>query len=644
MRRFIPAAFLLTLLLTACVQAQTNDQTPPVPGPSITGSPIPAQIPHAAELRFALIGQPKDVNAWALFDEQGASYVNYAVMSDYWPRLYTLTPPGFNFAPRAASGLPSPVIPEGNLFTSTVALRNDLKWTDGSRFTAEDIAFTVNSVLGFELGFDWKAFYSPDYLLRAEAVDPLTVKLFFKQLPNVSVWQYGVLQGPILQQAYWRPRMASASALLPDEALRQSVVNTRTSIAKIQPVVDSLTNQIAYLEYQGKDNRELDNRLKANQGNLDQLNNELAGYLSVYTAKIQAAQQALFALDHANEPTLGVWKPGGQKQNSWENLANPDFPFEKPNFDRVLYQAFDNENEAIKAFQAGRVDVVLAPTGFKASSTQLSANQHVNLNGRARFLAFNPARPELADPALRKAFACMIWSPASDQSAPLSGFVLPGNDTWRDPNSITPCADLTQSNPDLQLDRAVQFLKSAGYSWVVEPTKDTSGQGLIMPNGQAFPSIHFLSQDVDSLQAHEAELIQTEADRLGIPLTVQYVTLQDIRYEVFSAENYDMAILGWRLSLYPGYLCEWFGGQGQFNFNEGNLKSECDALDIETDLQSARNHILNIQAILAEYLPFIPLYAEYDYETYGNIYYPFESILGGFDGLYGAPSFAIPAL
>jgi hypothetical protein len=60
-------------------------------------------------------------------------------------------------------------------------------------------------------------------------------------------------------------------------------------------------------------------------------------------------------------------------------------------------------------------------------------------------------------------------------------------------------------------------------------------------------------------------------------------------------------------------------------------------------LQAARSHIFNIQAILAEDLPFIPLYAEYDHELYGNIYYPFKKVLGGFDSLYGVPVFAIPA-
>jgi hypothetical protein len=212
-------------------------------------------------------------------------------------------------------------------------------------------------------------------------------------------------------------------------------------------------------------------------------------------------------------------------------------------------------------------------------------------------------------------------------------------------NAVIPCADLTEANPGSQVTRAVQFLKSAGYSWSVEPTDESPGRGLILPDGQPFSSVVLLSlsKEIDPFQAHEAELIQAGAKHLGIPLSVIYVGPYDIHYAVFSTQNYDMVILGWKLSLYPGYLCEWFGGQGQFESNGTDLESVCDSLKVESDLQFARSHAFKIQSLLVDELPFIPLYADLDYEIYDDIYYPFQSVLGGFDGLYGAPAFAIPA-
>lgn len=98
--------------------------------------------------------------------------------------------------------MPSEVTQDGEEYSATVKLRTDLHWTDGSPFTAEDVAFTANTVLAFELGYDWSTYYSLEYLLRVEAVDSNTVKYYFKQKPNVGIWQYGVLQAPIVQKDF----------------------------------------------------------------------------------------------------------------------------------------------------------------------------------------------------------------------------------------------------------------------------------------------------------------------------------------------------------------------------------------------------------------------------------------------------------
>jgi peptide/nickel transport system substrate-binding protein len=635
MRRFVIAALSLALLLASCADPFGFAQGGPQPAPASTViPPSPTEaISHAPEIRIALIGGPGDFNVWSLFEEEGADYASHALMNDDWPRLYTLSIPERNFTPRAAAGFPAPVIQEGEFHTSTVTLRADLKWTDGSAFTAQDVAFTVNSSLAFELGFDWKAFYSPEVLASAEAVDATIVKYYFKQQPNVSAWQYGALQGPVVQKAYWESKIAEAAALLPDDALRGSIVETRARIAELQPIVDSLNFQLA-----GRPNRELSNQLKTNQGNLDEANNSLAEYLTEYADKIESAHQALYALDDSDEPILGVWMRAEKEQGNWVKDANPDFPFEVPNFDRVVYSSFDSQDQAFNAFEDVKMDIVLSPNG------NILSTQNGNLSESARFLAINPSNSALADPALRQALTCMIWSPTRIESAPLAGFVLPGNDFWRNPNAVTPCADLTEAELNLRLERAVQFLKSAGYAWEVEPTKDAAGMGLLLPNGQPFPSASLLgpSEDVDPLQAKEAAWIESQANYLGIPVTAEYVSPQDVRYRVFSSKIYDMAIVGWRLSLYPGYLCEWFGGQGQFNDNGAGSRSECDVLSVESDLDAAREQLFNLQSGLVQDLSFIPLYADLTFDAYQNVRYPFASVLGGFTSLYGAPASAIP--
>ena len=72
------------------------------------------------------------------------------------------------------------------------------------------------------------------YLDHAEAVDPSTVKFIFKQKPNVGVWQYGVLQGPIVQKAFWESTVKDAADLLPAETLRASIDEARANLATAQ--------------------------------------------------------------------------------------------------------------------------------------------------------------------------------------------------------------------------------------------------------------------------------------------------------------------------------------------------------------------------------------------------------------------------
>ena len=220
---------LLAILSASCAGPSTAPASTPVPNATAT------PLPHAPEIRFALIGTVTDVNVWALFDAKGYSYNNYALRNEYWPRLYRLSIPDRQFETMAASAMPSSAQREENFYTATVPLRSDLKWTDGSPFTADDVVFTVNTVLSFQLGFDWRDFYNPDYLDHVEKVDAYTVKFFFKKQPNVGVWQYGILQGPIVQKAYWLPKIAASIALLPSNnnlATPQTNPNDATKAAR----------------------------------------------------------------------------------------------------------------------------------------------------------------------------------------------------------------------------------------------------------------------------------------------------------------------------------------------------------------------------------------------------------------------------
>jgi peptide/nickel transport system substrate-binding protein len=641
MRRNLRFILFGAFLLASCAPE-------PAPVPTAMPSPTAAAVTHAPEIRFALIGEPRDVNAWELFDESGASYADYALRFEYWPRLYHLAPPDLAFEALAANGMPSLVVQEGGFYSATVTLRTDLKWTDGSAFTAQDVAFTVNTALAFGLGFDWKAYYSPDHIERVEVADSSTVKFIFKRQPNVGLWQYGALQGPILQKAYWGSLISEAAGLLPDDAMQAELEDARLYLASVQIRVEDLNAQASALAVIGEDDRAVLAELAKKQNELIFAQNTLDKIVDESTAKIALAQEALYAVDDEDEPTLGTWMPAGKQDGTWVNEANPDFPFIKPNFDRATYTAFPDGAAVIEALENREVDVFLSPKGLSRNlalslidgKTAISISQNEAM--ASSFIVINPAHKALSDPVFRRAFYCAV------RHIPLRNligsthtlFVLSGNGNWLNPDAVVHCGD------GFYRTAIVEILKSAGYTWVKEPAAEEAGDGLILPDGSPFPAITLLTQVDDFDGSGRVDIvnsIETVFHDLGIPLTLKFTDAEDIRYRIFSSKEYDLAILSWNLSLYPDYLCEWFGAGRQFEYGSDRLRSECEGLAVESDFETARQHIFQIQSILMEDLPFIPLHAQARYDAYRNVRYPFEHLLGGLDGLYGAPSHAMPA-
>ena len=105
-----------------------------------------------------------------------------------------------------------------------------------------------------------------------------------------------------------------------------------------------------------------------------------------------------------------------------------------------------------------------------------------------------------------------------------------------------------------------------------------------------------------------------------------------------------MALLGWSLSVYPSYLCDWFlpSEQNPFGYYGSNLTAACEAWNQVSDLETAKTHANEVQSILMRDLPLIPLYTGVRVDAYRNVRYPFAEVVDGLGDLYGAPALAIP--
>jgi len=645
--RLSAAAALLIFLFASC---GTKPSSQPAPVATLIPSPMPnaTSIPHASEIRFALIGNVAPVNVWALFDSKGYSYNNYAVMSGYWPRLYQLSIPDRKFETMAASGMPSPVQQEGNFYTATVPLRSDLKWTDGTPFTADDVAFTVNTAVSFQLGFDWHDFYDPDFIDHAEALDSYTVKFYFMKQPNIGVWQYGALQGPIVQKANWESKVAGSAALLPPNDLLPQIASLTAQAAGIQSKIALLNANLAILAANSSGYLQTMADIKSQQADLDQTNTAIAKDQLQYATAMDAARQSLYALDGQEEPTLGDWMPAGQQNGVWVNKGNPAHPFNEPHFDNALYKTYPSDEDALNAFQKKDVDEILESDGLSVNAREAIGNSFPVMESPSAdlsFLVFNGSNPLLSDPAFRQALACVIDPKTTvgqlgDGVRELTFFMAPAEKSWDNSNSVLPCNGL-DSIP--RLAQAVQILKAAGYKWQVSPSQNAHGLGFTLPNGGAVPAMNLLVASSNDLEINMGNSINQKLSLVGIQLVVESMDPEGLRYAVFSSHQYDMAILGWRVGEYPGYLCDWFEDGNPFGYHSNYLQSACEALNSTSDLTAAQKDVFGIQSTLVQDLPFIPLYSDTIYEAYRSIRYPFNGMLGGLSGIYGAPSLAIPA-
>ncbi|NOY98028.1 MAG: ABC transporter substrate-binding protein [Chloroflexi bacterium] len=646
-----------SFLLTACGTQSPAPVTPPAATETPTKTPTaaPADLVRPL-LRYAILSDVTTANVWALFDETGASYENYAVQGAYWPRLYGLSEQRYELTPVIADGFPSEFVQEGKFVTATVSLLPGLTWSDGGDLTAADVAFTVNTALTFRLGLNWRDYYNPDFLDHVEALDAQTVKYYFRQTPGLAAWQYGALLGVIVSETYWEAKIAGAAALLPSADEQAEIADFESQIAALQSEVDSLTSSLAYLEPKSDEYRAQNSMLQDRQSRMDSLKAKLSVAQNNERIKLAEARAALYQLDNEGEPTLGAWLPGQREAGAFtENVGGSGYPFDQPSFDRVRYTVYAPQ-DAVQALLDNEVDFILTPAGLSQDAVaQLSSNPEITIiqNRRSdiRYLAFNHARPHLADRALRQAIACAIDAEFLARTVlrgkvqPAYSWVLPENNSWYNADASLPCQGL---DAQVRLSESVRILKEAGYVWDVEPAQGVVGRGLKTPDGTDFPALVLLAPDAasDPSRAAAAAYVDEVVRFLGIPLTMELVTNDDLFFAVYGVGAYDMAILGWSLGLYPDYLCTFFDqtNGNPYHYVNGTLETRCDAFLAETDMARARAQAMEIQALLNDDLPAIPLFSDAVFEAYRNLEFPYTAVLDGIGpGLYGAPILVMPS-
>ena len=591
------------------------DETTP-PDTSDTTAP-PSTGGEGGDLDTYTMGIFADVttdNYWNAADSTGATVWNSYLLDPTRASLYTLNYPGIEMAAALAADeeLPAPT-QDGDVWVAEVTLK-EAQWSDGTPITANDVAFTYNTAVEFELGGNWPDYVDTDTITAVEAVDDSTVRVTFNAEPGLAVWGTGtgVPFMPVMPESFWGPVVEEARGSDdPAGALRAA------SAA-----------------------------------------DEPAGGATVYTDR----QEGSFASSEANPNYFNA----GQTVESG-GVTYEDGPFAQ-NFQFNLY---GGQDQAVLALAEGETDFLLNPLGMQRGLQEQVANNPdltavVNPTNGFRYMAFNLTRAPMSDLAFRQALAVVTDKEFVTQNVlqgvayPVYTMVPEGNEAWYNEEVGGQIAEsqLAGASTAERVQRAVEILSEAGYTWETEPTVEgetvTSGVGLTDPDGNVIPRLEVITPTAayDPLRAAFGTAISGFARQIGIDLVSIPTDFNTIIQQVYVPDengelNYDMFILGWSLGnpALPTFHESFFASANQTVINDGNNNTgydneEFDALVAEfnaaTTEEEAYDLMWQMEANLAENLPYVTLFDTGILEFYNNrVQYPFTETLSGLQFLSG---------
>jgi ABC-type transport system substrate-binding protein len=119
-----------------------------------------------------------------------------------------------------------------------------------------------------------------------------------------------------------------------------------------------------------------------------------------------------------------------------------------------------------------------------------------------------------------------------------------------------------------------------------------------------------------------------------MPVKAELTNFNNILTAWFDEGDYDMFILGWGLTIYPDYVCDFYYGGGGFNnanYNDEEFNALCDEFYGADNLDDARALNFLLQDMLANDLPNVFLFTTPYVDAYRNdtVQYPYTEVLGG---------------
>lgn len=513
-------------------------------------------------------------NFWAYFGSAPTVWDAY-VLAPTKASLYRLDPTSLNLVPELASGLAEPTWNVDG-WHAIVSLRDNMKWSDGLRITASDVSFTFRTVRTLGLGGQWADVF-PAGVTGVKALDDLHLEITFATRPSLRTWPYGTGTAPIMASHVWGPKIVGMTT---------------------------------------------------------------------------AAE--LFALDGADDVAGGPIDLVQVGEDRIVARANPGYQGESV-VPIVEYVVFASEAEMLAELTAGGIHTMASPQGLQPDQAATLAQTEgiktvTNPKFGVRYLSFNTKREPMNDLAFRKAVAALVDRDALASEvagASIANTMLPAAATaWFDGDAAAAIVRPLASDLATSWVTVLADLKTSGYTWTVDPTlvdgKLVAGTGLEI-KGRAPAALTILTSgdSFDPARPEYANRVAAAIELLGfkvIPVTTDFTSVVDLSFtaDEEGKVHYDMALLGWSLGNpgLPTFYGDLFGTAGAVN-NTGYSSAAMDALikslDKAPNLEKARAAIWKMETLIAQDLPYLPLYASQITEAYraDMVGYPEQSLLGG---------------
>jgi len=480
--------------------------------------------------------------------------------------LYMFSPVSFKMVPYLAEGMPEY---DDATNTAIVKLKKGVKWHDGAEFTAEDVKFTLDLFAEFNVA---------NYLVtiadveKIEIVDPYTLKFYLTR--KSAYFYYKTLMTLILPKHQW-----------------ESVVED--------------------------------------------------------ARKSDAPERYIFDYQNENPVGLGPYKFVEYKKGSYVLLEkDPNWFFKDHEVsmgngktlkydlkaDKIMIKYYASQSAAVLALQRGDIDATLLELrpGF---IEDIESNPDLTVsakNSRAftRFVGFNFRREPYSDSAFRAALHYLIDKDYIEDvilegyGSSADSMVSKELTNWYNPNLPKYGIGLTEAE---RMTQAIELLKNAGYSWEKEPIiKDdgsvVAGKGLILPNGEKMGRMEFLtySPEVGPHEFQTGNAIVGWWKKLGIDVYQNPVEFGAMLNKVYWDNDFDAVLFEMQNELYPLQLHYYYDIDEIYQYgwnmmayvNEEYERLADEWIGMIDDPEAAKTRAFELQAIIAQDNPTIPLYDE----------------------------------